>query len=203
MPRTKKLQPVPRSRPQLPRASVNGPSGEVLTLAEAATYLRLPETEVADLVHSQGLPGRCIAGDWRFLRAVIQHWLATASPTWEPRKSAILELSGKYMDDPDLEGIVEEAYRRRGRPITEGGSSKNLRDREARGAGMFVLDTDILSLLLRGQPGVTERVAQATEEVAITLISRIEILQGRFASGLSRPDPRWKRWPLPCRNGCG
>jgi len=49
---------------------------------------------------------------------------------------------------------------------------------------MFVLDTDTLSLLLRGQVRVAERVGQATEEVAITLISRIEILQGRFAAVL-------------------
>jgi tRNA(fMet)-specific endonuclease VapC len=46
---------------------------------------------------------------------------------------------------------------------------------------MFVLDTDTLSLLLRAHARVTEHVAQATEEVSITLISRIEILQGRFA----------------------
>lgn len=46
---------------------------------------------------------------------------------------------------------------------------------------MFLLDTDTLSLLLRGHPRVAERMAQATEEVAITLITRIEILQGRFA----------------------
>jgi hypothetical protein len=83
---------------------------------------------VADLVHSQGLPGRCIAGEWRFLKAAIQHWLATASPTWETRKAAILELSGKYKDDPDLERIVEEAYRTRGRPIIERSSSENFRD---------------------------------------------------------------------------
>jgi tRNA(fMet)-specific endonuclease VapC len=49
---------------------------------------------------------------------------------------------------------------------------------------MFILDTDTFSLLLRGHARVTERVAQATEEVALTLISRIEILQGRFASVL-------------------
>src|SRR5207248_4009271 len=49
---------------------------------------------------------------------------------------------------------------------------------------MFVLDTDTLSLLLRGQVRVAERVGQATEEVAITLISRIEILQGWFAAVL-------------------
>ncbi len=126
MPRTKKRQPVPRSKPQPPRTSVNRLSGEVLTLAEAAAYLRLPEAEILDLVHSQGLPGRCTAGEWRFLKTVILDWLATASPTWETRKAAILELAGKYKDDPDLERIVAAAYRRRGRPSIEGGSSDEL-----------------------------------------------------------------------------
>jgi tRNA(fMet)-specific endonuclease VapC len=49
---------------------------------------------------------------------------------------------------------------------------------------MFVLDTDTLSLFLRGHVRVTERMARATEDVTITLITRIEILQGRFASVL-------------------
>jgi hypothetical protein len=115
MPRTKKLQPRTRSQAQ----SAGGLSGEVLTLEEAAAYLRLPEAEVVGLVQSQGLPGRCIAGEWRFLKPAIQHWLATASPTWETRKAAILELAGKYKDDPDLEQIVADAYRQRGRPITD------------------------------------------------------------------------------------
>jgi len=106
--------------------SVDGPSGAVLTLAEAAAYLRLPEVEVVGLVHSQGLPGRRIASEWRFLKAAIEQWLATASPPWEARKAAILKLAGKCKEDPDLEQIVEDAYRRRGRPITEGSSSKNL-----------------------------------------------------------------------------
>jgi excisionase family DNA binding protein len=97
----------------------------VLTLAEAAAYLRIPESEVRAQVHSQGLPGRLIGGEWRFLKAAIQQWLSTGAPTWETRKAAILELAGKYKDDPDLEQIVEDAYRRRGRPITEGGSYKN------------------------------------------------------------------------------
>jgi len=53
---------------------------------------------------------------------------------------------------------------------------------------MFVLDTDTLSHLLRSHGRVTMRVEQATEEVVITVISRIEILQGRFASVLKAED---------------
>ena len=47
---------------------------------------------------------------------------------------------------------------------------------------MFILDTDILSLLLKGNARVAERVEQATDEVMITLITRIELLRGRFDS---------------------
>jgi excisionase family DNA binding protein len=125
MPRKKHHQAAAVAQPPAP-AAVNGPVREVLTLAEAAAYLLLPEWEVVALVRSHGLPGRLTGGEWRFLKAAIQHWLATPSPTWETRKAAILELAGKYRDDPDLERIVEEAYRQRGRPMTEGGSGQHL-----------------------------------------------------------------------------
>jgi tRNA(fMet)-specific endonuclease VapC len=47
---------------------------------------------------------------------------------------------------------------------------------------MFILDTDTLTLLLLGHKRVAEKRAQVTEEVALTVITRIEVLQGRFAS---------------------
>ena len=49
---------------------------------------------------------------------------------------------------------------------------------------MLVLDTDTLTHLLLGHKRVTEKRAQATEEVALSMVTRIEILQGRFASVL-------------------
>jgi tRNA(fMet)-specific endonuclease VapC len=49
---------------------------------------------------------------------------------------------------------------------------------------MFVLDTDTLTHLLLGHPKVTERRRNATREVVITVVTRIEILSGRFASVL-------------------
>ncbi len=53
---------------------------------------------------------------------------------------------------------------------------------------MFVLDTDTLTHLLLGHKRVTERRAQATTEVVLTAITRIEVLQGRFASVLKAED---------------
>jgi hypothetical protein len=42
------------------------------------------------------------------------------------KKASILDLAGKYKEDPDLEQIVEDAYRRRGRPLDRGSSSSGL-----------------------------------------------------------------------------
>jgi tRNA(fMet)-specific endonuclease VapC len=53
---------------------------------------------------------------------------------------------------------------------------------------MIVLDTDTLTFFLRGHASVVARVQQATEEVAITIISRIETLRGRFDTLLKAAD---------------
>ncbi len=97
----------------------------MFTLSEAATYLRLPEADVLRLVQEQALPARRLGNEWRLLKAAIQDWLRTGTPPAKGSKEAWLSLAGSCKDDPDLEGIVEEAYRRRGRPITEDGSYKN------------------------------------------------------------------------------
>src|SRR5439155_16386360 len=116
-PRTKK----PKATPTPPPApAVNGPPGEVLTLAEAAAYLRLPEAEVVGLVHSQDLPGRFAGREWRFLKSAIQEWLSKPPPKYS--KEAQMSVAGAFRDDPDLIPMVEEIYRQRGRPITEDGS---------------------------------------------------------------------------------
>jgi tRNA(fMet)-specific endonuclease VapC len=53
---------------------------------------------------------------------------------------------------------------------------------------MIVLDTDTLTLFLRNVPAVLQRRREAQDEVAITIISRIETLQGRFATLLKAAD---------------
>jgi tRNA(fMet)-specific endonuclease VapC len=53
---------------------------------------------------------------------------------------------------------------------------------------MILLDTDTFSLLAVGHPRVTARFAAATDEVTITVVTRIEALQGRFAFVLRAAD---------------
>jgi tRNA(fMet)-specific endonuclease VapC len=53
---------------------------------------------------------------------------------------------------------------------------------------MILLDTDTLTLLLRRQPQVSARHRAAQDTVAISVITRIEVLRGRFASVLTAAD---------------
>jgi excisionase family DNA binding protein len=88
---------------------------EVLTLAEAAEYLRVSESEVHDLIRQQGLPGRKIGDQWRFLKAGLRDWLR--SPLIENWR--LMELAGAWKDDPYLDEMLKQIYEERGRPMTE------------------------------------------------------------------------------------
>src|SRR5262245_45476608 len=111
---------MPRTRkPKLVSAARNGPPGEVLTLAEAAAYLRLGEAAVLRLVEEQALPARRLGDEWRLLKSAIQEWLKTPAPS--AKKEGIWAWAGAFKDDPHWQEIVEGAYRRRGRPLMEEG----------------------------------------------------------------------------------
>jgi excisionase family DNA binding protein len=115
MPRTKK-QPEPTSLPP-PGANSGAVAGEVLTLPEAAAYLRFPEADVLRLIDEQALPARRLGNEWRFSKAAIQQWLST--PAQKSNKEAWLALAGVWKDDPHVEEELKEIYKRRGRPMTE------------------------------------------------------------------------------------
>jgi excisionase family DNA binding protein len=54
-------------------------TAEVLTLEEAAAFLRVTPDAVMRLVVQQAMPGRQIEGQWRFLRAALADWLRERS----------------------------------------------------------------------------------------------------------------------------
>jgi len=91
--------------------------GEVLTLHEAAAYLRLPEAGVLRLVKEQDLPARQLGEEWRFLKSAIQLWLSTPLP--KTNKEGIWAAAGSWKDDPYLDEMLQEIERMRGRPTAE------------------------------------------------------------------------------------
>jgi excisionase family DNA binding protein len=105
MPRTK---PGP-AEPAPARAS-NGLMMEVLTLSEAAAYLRLPEADVVRLVKEQSLPARRLGNEWRFLQTAIRDRLRSGPGS---NKEAWMALAGVWKDDPYVEKELEEIYQRR------------------------------------------------------------------------------------------
>ena len=97
-----------------PQMAVPKSPPEVLTLEEAAEYLRVSESEVVELATSHELPGRKIGEQWRFHRNGLIEWLLRPSA-----KERLLRHAGAMKDDPDLEAMVERIYQDRGRPVTE------------------------------------------------------------------------------------
>ena len=116
MPRTK-ANPKQKPKPSVPAR--NGTTTEVLTLAEAAIYLRLPEENVARLVHTQGLPGRQVGEEWRFLKTALQDWLRCAPPA-SVSKEAVPPGAVPSWDDPMEIEYRKELSRIRGRDLFEG-----------------------------------------------------------------------------------
>ncbi len=52
---------------------------QVLTLEQAAQFLQVPEDALAELAEAGDLPGRRIAGEWRFAKPALLDWLGSSS----------------------------------------------------------------------------------------------------------------------------
>lgn len=115
MPRPK---PKPHKLAVSPDAPPNGTAQlpEVLTLEEAALYLRVPPDAVLRMIDAEGLPARRFGADWRFSKVAVQAWLGAARA-----KRGILNHIGRIEGDPHAQEMMREIYARRRRPVSEKG----------------------------------------------------------------------------------
>ena len=81
---------------------------EVLTLPEAAAFLRIPPETVERLIAEEALPARKVDGEWRFSKAGLHYWLITAQT-----KEALLKSAGAFRDDPTLADVLAIIERNR------------------------------------------------------------------------------------------
>lgn len=76
--------------PSKPQVKSPEQLGEVLTLEEAAAYLRVPEDALRKLADADAVPAQKIGDEWRFLRKALNDWLRSCgrqngypfSPDW-------------------------------------------------------------------------------------------------------------------------
>jgi hypothetical protein len=141
--------------PKQQKETANGvQQEEILTLAEAATFLRVSEEALEDLATKEAVPAQKIGTEWRFLKRGLTDWLrlgqqfyrasngctppgmfgyppveelvglveerllsnfaaAEANKPKPGSKEAVMKHFGIWRDDPDLEGMLKDIYKRR------------------------------------------------------------------------------------------
>jgi len=83
---------------------------EVLTLEEAAGYLRVPKEMMEREVIQGKIPGRRIDRTWRFHKSALDEWLQR-----QGGRSVLLSQAGALADDSTLAQLRSDIYAERGR----------------------------------------------------------------------------------------
>ncbi|HSQ58390.1 MAG TPA: helix-turn-helix domain-containing protein [Gemmata sp.] len=103
----------------------NGPlptAPEVLTVAEAAAFLRVPEAGLEADAKAGRVPGRLVAGQWRFGKATLLAWLSQPEPTSNRPKTGvelverIREINSRsgFRETPEeVEAFISKLYQAR------------------------------------------------------------------------------------------
>jgi excisionase family DNA binding protein len=85
--------------------------GEVLTLEEAAGYLKLPQDTMEREANQGKIPGRRIDRTWRFHKSALDEWLHGPDG-----RTVLLGQLGAMEDDETLAQLRSDTYAARGRP---------------------------------------------------------------------------------------
>jgi excisionase family DNA binding protein len=83
---------------------------DILTLEETSDYLRLPIETIEGQASKGNIPGRKIAGDWRFLKTAVDDWLRAKNS-----RLTLLNQAGAFASDDSLAQMREAIYQARER----------------------------------------------------------------------------------------
>jgi PTS system nitrogen regulatory IIA component len=84
---------------------------EMMDLEQLAVYLRRDVREVSKLASRGHLPGQKVAGQWRFARAEINHWIETNIHGYTDKELTHLEQSDHAIEteEPLISSLLSEA----------------------------------------------------------------------------------------------
>lgn len=89
------------------------PLGEILTLPEAATFIRVSPKTLGDLARNGEVPAKKVGREWRFLRSALEAWLIgqdrpASTDRSEIGATEISEQTALY--EPQLAGFADTAF---------------------------------------------------------------------------------------------
>ena len=99
-----------------PKRTPKPPLPDVLTLDEAAAYLRATPEQVRDLATRAELPGQPIGDDWRFLKPAMDDWLRNGTKKKMTPKEIMVSQIGALADDESMPALIEWLAGDRGEP---------------------------------------------------------------------------------------
>lgn len=156
---------------QHPRISINKrktnqmPSesdSNIFTVAEVATYLKLPVSTVYRLAERREIPGHKVGRQWRFQRPVIDDWLRRRS---EGGSTTLLVVD----DEKDVRAVLAEALQGRGRRILQAENGHEA----VRWATSTDVDLVVLDLLMPEMDGVEtfRRIHAARPDLPVVIVT--------------------------------
>ena len=90
---------------------------DVLTLEEAAKFLRVTKKKLQAAVDKGTVPAQRVEEEWRFFKPTLEKWLSGYPKV--DGKTAMLRIAGAFEGDETLAEIRAAAYKARGRSETE------------------------------------------------------------------------------------
>ncbi len=84
---------------------------EMMDLEQLAAYLQRDLREVSKLANRGYLPGQKVAGQWRFARAEINHWIETQMHAYTEQELTALEQGGQpeIEQEPFISSLLAES----------------------------------------------------------------------------------------------
>jgi excisionase family DNA binding protein len=113
---------------------------DVLTLAEAASYLRVPEEELLRLAEQREAPALRIGGEWRFLKRALMHWLA-----FGPR--FLRDYPPWFIDHPLLDELLYTLEKRLLQRAGTGKPERGSKEAVRKHVGVFKGESDLDEVL--------------------------------------------------------
>jgi excisionase family DNA binding protein len=120
------------------------PSNDVLTLEEAAVYLRVTPEGLKSQAANGRMPAQLVDGEWRFLKSALMQWLKFGPRTYEEMRRFAFPF---WPDHPMIEEWLHTLEQRIVAQLTPPPSQRGTKETALRHFGIFSNEQDLEDVL--------------------------------------------------------